>query len=115
MFAIWSPQPNWIPRKPKLMFQMVENFVRCSDMSPRCLTVVEIHQLAEASVMMAGVTCAQREAEAPVPRLPPGKVHPRLVRPSPSTSCIGIRTVLATEASAARISTQCISVPSVLR
>src|SRR5206468_8705220 len=25
MFAIWSPQPNWIPRKPKLMFQICQN------------------------------------------------------------------------------------------
>src|SRR5437870_12696255 len=25
MFAICSPQPNWIPRKPKLMFQICQN------------------------------------------------------------------------------------------
>src|ERR1700761_958215 len=24
MFAIWSPQPNWIPRKPKLIFQICQ-------------------------------------------------------------------------------------------
>src|SRR5262249_53666254 len=24
MFAIWSPQPNWIPKKPKLMFQICQ-------------------------------------------------------------------------------------------
>jgi hypothetical protein len=27
MLAIWRPQPNWMPRNPKLMFQMVENGV----------------------------------------------------------------------------------------
>jgi hypothetical protein len=25
MFAICSPQPNWIPRKPKLIFQICQN------------------------------------------------------------------------------------------
>src|SRR6266536_1590964 len=25
MFAICSPQPNWIPRQPKLMFQICQN------------------------------------------------------------------------------------------
>src|SRR5450432_716385 len=25
MFAICNPQPNWIPRKPKLMFQICQN------------------------------------------------------------------------------------------
>ena len=27
MFAIWSAQPNWMPRNPKLMFQIVRNRV----------------------------------------------------------------------------------------
>jgi len=25
MFAICNPQPNWMPRKPKLMFQICQN------------------------------------------------------------------------------------------
>jgi hypothetical protein len=38
MFAIWSAQPNWMPRNPKLMFQMVENFAGAvfDAMCPRC-------------------------------------------------------------------------------
>jgi len=27
IFAIWSAQPNWMPRNPKLMFQIVRNRV----------------------------------------------------------------------------------------
>ena len=35
MLAICRPQPNWMPRKPKLMFQIVENFVLAeAGMSP---------------------------------------------------------------------------------
>src|ERR1043166_9000823 len=28
MLAIWSPQPNWMPRKPKLMFQICQKLRR---------------------------------------------------------------------------------------
>ena len=28
MFAICSPQPNWIPKNPKLMFQICQKFRR---------------------------------------------------------------------------------------
>ena len=28
MLAIWRPQPNWIPKKPKLMFQICQKVSR---------------------------------------------------------------------------------------
>src|SRR5712691_58152 len=44
MFAIWSPQPNWMPRKPKLMFQTCQKPSRGLSMGPSANAGMLLHR-----------------------------------------------------------------------
>src|SRR6185503_12198880 len=68
MLAIWSPQPNWMPRKPKLMFQMVEKRVACCPvMWPPVQALIDMGNLCRVGVSLT---------PAPPPR--PGELGAQL-------------------------------------
>src|SRR5713101_3795164 len=81
MFAIWSPQPNWMPRKPKLMFQICQKPSRGLSMGPSAnagmllhrtvgelWTVGEAHRPRERLVRGVGADVHAARGKEPMPR-----------------------------------------------
>src|SRR5512142_233741 len=77
MFAIWRPQPNWMPPKPKLIFQICQNDSRGLNTDfAALLTVVDTRELLESSLMLRRKLALD---QTPLPVTPgtSGNVHPR--------------------------------------
>src|SRR5438552_16096933 len=83
MFAICSPQPNWMPRKPKLMFQICQKLRRGLSMAILPLVLapalalhapVVLRHLPQPPAYLRGEG-AGRETPPPVAARPRGYVH----------------------------------------
>src|SRR5450631_2028784 len=78
MFAICNPQPNWMPRKPKLMFQICQN-VRgglSMDTPDDSLAIVKGDQCSKSRAELAAQR-ARTITPFPVSAYRAGKIHAR--------------------------------------
>src|SRR5258708_38695736 len=85
MLAIWRAQPNWIPRKPKLMFQIAEKRGGCSPMWPPGLPAMETEGLPADGTAGAGLIYTVTRPPLQVPglfRYQPSKVAVQLFPPA---------------------------------
>src|SRR5208282_407231 len=88
MFAICNPQPNWIPRKPKLMFQICQKvrgglsissfqrFFSNANVYQTFLSIVERDQRSK-SITQLGVQRSRTITPLPVSTDFSGKIHAR--------------------------------------
>src|SRR5258707_7507030 len=83
MFAICRPQPNWIPRNPKLMFQICKKASMASSMWGPPFARILPHGIARRSEELGGFSVreAQRAGERVIGGIAPHIDAPRGIQP----------------------------------
>src|SRR5208283_5640034 len=86
MFAICNPQPNWMPKKPKLRFQICQNvrgglFMDSILLLGTVLPIVQRDEGSESGAQLAS-QCARTIPPFPVSADRAGKIHARRIAQS---------------------------------